>query len=125
MFVPSLGRCLELADLMRLPWGTLPANARQVYYAARPAILELTGKDKLDSNYFTQQILPRYLDEHPDETAAWDIVYDARGHLTEPHTEHIVALGTLDVRGYLASRSTEQGPLVQLNGARWAGPTTD
>src|SRR5688572_24268306 len=38
--------------------GSLPANARQVYYAARPDILRLTGKAKLDSNYFTQTILP-------------------------------------------------------------------
>src|SRR3954469_12634754 len=98
---------------------------RQVYYAARPTILTMTGTDKLASNYFTQSVLPRYLDEHPEETAAWDIVYDARGHLTEPHTGHIVALGTLDVRGYLAPRSTEQRPLVQLNGGGWARATTD
>src|SRR3954469_6540726 len=100
---------------------------RQVYYAARPTILTMTGNDKLASNYFTQTILPRYLDEHPEETAAWDIVYDARGHLTEPHTGRIVALGTLDVRRYLASRGAVQGEaLVQLgDGGRWEGATTD
>jgi hypothetical protein len=35
----------------------LPANARQIMYAARPNILAMTGKDKLDSNYFTQTLL--------------------------------------------------------------------
>jgi hypothetical protein len=29
--------------------GTLPANARQIMYAARTAILELTGKTKLSA----------------------------------------------------------------------------
>src|SRR3954466_5200001 len=84
---------------------------RQVYYAARPTILTMTGNDKLASNYFTQTILPRYLDEHPEKTAAWDIVYDARGHLTEPHTGRLVALGTLDVRGYLVVRRRRKIPV--------------
>jgi hypothetical protein len=106
--------------------GTLPANARQVYYAARPAILALTGKGQLDSNYFTQTLLPRYLDENPEETAGWDVVYDARGHLTEPHTGRIVALGTLDVRGYLAPREAAPGEgLVRLRDGPWQGATTD
>jgi Histidine kinase-, DNA gyrase B-, and HSP90-like ATPase len=38
--------------------GRYPANARQVMYAARPEILRLTGKDKLDDAYFTQVLLP-------------------------------------------------------------------
>lgn len=37
---------------------------------------------------------------HP-EAAAWDVVFDARGHLTEPHTKKTVPLGTLEVRRYL------------------------
>ena len=84
--------------------GTLPASARQIYYAARKAILEGTGRDKLDSQYFTQTILPEYVSawQHREETAAWDITYDARGHFAEPHTGLITPLGTLDVRHYLA-----------------------
>jgi hypothetical protein len=31
------------------------------------------------------------------------VVFDARGHLTEPHTNCVVPLGTLDVRDYLHS----------------------
>jgi len=51
--------------------------------------------------------LPTYVAKHPAETADWDVVCDARGHLWEPHTDHEVALGTLEVRRYLAGRHTD------------------
>ncbi len=59
-------------------------------------------RSDLKSQYFTQTILPQYMASHRQETVDWDVVYDARGHFAEPHTELIVPLGTLDVRGYLA-----------------------
>jgi len=43
--------------------------------------------------------------EHAEEVVAWDVVFDARGHFTEPHTNMVVPLGTLDVRTYLAEVS--------------------
>jgi hypothetical protein len=84
--------------------GRYPATARQVMYAARPLIVDYTDKPlgKDFDSYFTQTLLPEYIREHPDETASWDVVYDARGHFTEPHTKKIVSLGTLHVRRYLA-----------------------
>jgi hypothetical protein len=82
--------------------GRLPANARQIMYAARPLVLELTGgKSWKKSSYFTQKLLPDFLEAHPDLTASWDVVFDDRGHLIEPHTQHRVGLGTLAVRGYI------------------------
>jgi tetratricopeptide (TPR) repeat protein len=42
--------------------GSLPANVRQIMYAARPAILKLTGKEYLDDNYFTQHLLRDYVE---------------------------------------------------------------
>jgi hypothetical protein len=60
----------------------------------------MTGQT-LDDRYFTQQLLPDYVREHPERTADWDIVYDARGHLWEPHTGREVNLGTIGVREYL------------------------
>ena len=81
--------------------GRYPANARQIMYAARPAIQEATG-EALKDTYFTQTLLPDYILEHPEETAGWDVVYDARGHLWEPHTGVEIGLGTIGVRGYLA-----------------------
>jgi hypothetical protein len=73
-------------------------------YAARPSILALTGLSKFSDKYFTQTVLPDYLQANPAETADWDVVYDARGHLLEPHTGEQVALGTIAVRDYLGQR---------------------
>src|SRR5262245_29150280 len=73
--------------------GRYPAHARQIMYAARGEILRITCKETLDDKYFCQMLLPDYLTEHPDETAGWDVVFDARGHFAEPHTKLIVPLG--------------------------------
>lgn len=80
--------------------GRYPANARQIMYAARPAIQERTGQT-LSDVYFTQVLLPDFIREYPDKTAGWDVIYDARGHLWEPHTGEQIGLGTLEVREYL------------------------
>ena len=42
--------------------GKLPANARQLMYAARGHIQKVTGQE-LNANYFTQTLLPDYLTE--------------------------------------------------------------
>ncbi len=80
--------------------GTLPALSRQIMYAARPYIQEKSGKTLRDA-YFTQTLLPDYMEEHPDECADWNVVFDARGHFQEPHTGHEVPLGTIEIRNYL------------------------
>jgi hypothetical protein len=95
-------RTMEAAYLNASSGGGYPAQARQVMYAARGAIQDLTGRI-LDDKHYTQKLLPDYLAEHPEETAAWDVVFDARGHFAEPHTRVIVPLGTIDVRNYLAN----------------------
>jgi hypothetical protein len=94
--------------------GTLPANARQIMYAARGKILELTGLKKFNDAYFTQVLLPDYVTDYADETEDWDVVYDSRGALTEPHTGRRVPLGTIAVREYLGERQPP-GPAVQIN----------
>ena len=81
--------------------GTLPANARQIMYAARPEILALTGQDVLSDQYFTQTLLVNYMQENEDECTDWDVVFSARGHFEEPHTRRSIGLGTLEVRKYL------------------------
>jgi DNA topoisomerase VI subunit B len=87
--------------------GTLPADARQIMYAARGPVIALTGKPTpwKHSSYFTQKLLPDYMDAHPEETKDWDVVFDARGHLVEPHTGHRIDLGTVAVRNYTRSWS--------------------
>lgn len=75
----------------------LPATARQIYYVARPLIQQQTDKP-LSYDYFSQTLLPNFVNEHG---ADWDVVYDDRGHFTEPHTTRVIGLGTLNVRAYL------------------------
>jgi hypothetical protein len=95
---------MEEAYLKASAGGTLPANARQIMYAARPHILSRTGVGRLNDAYFTQTLLPAFMEENPDLTSDWDVVYDARGHLVEPHTNHSLPLGTIHVREYLQRR---------------------
>src|SRR5260370_25627659 len=99
---------MEQAYLKASDNNTLPANARQIMYAARPLILQKTV-DKIWKNdsYFTQGLLPDYIEMHSKETANWDVVYDARGHLTEPHVKESLGLGTLNVRDYIRKWGNE------------------
>jgi DNA topoisomerase VI subunit B len=93
---------------------TLPANARQIMYAARPLVLERTGgRCWKTSNYFTQDLLSAYLEEHPEERMSWDIVYDARGHFREPHTDRRVDLGTMAVRDYIGGWRNDIDPSLE------------
>jgi DNA topoisomerase VI subunit B len=79
-----------------------PANARQIMYSARPRVMVLTeGKCWSRSNYFTQSLLPQFIEANPALTADWDVVFDARGRLIEPHTGKRIELGTLEVRKYI------------------------
>ena len=87
--------------------GTLPAHARQIMYAARPKILEKCDAETFGDQYFTQTLLPDYIEEHGCHN--WNVVYDARGHLYEPHppkdTSVEIGIGTIAVSYYLADRS--------------------
>jgi hypothetical protein len=78
----------------------LPATARQIYYVARPLIEGMTDKP-LSYAYFSQTLLPNYVNEHA-VCSDWDVVYDDRGHFIEPHTRRVIGLGTLNVRGYVS-----------------------
>ena len=93
--------------------GTLPAHARQIMYAARGEIQRLAGRT-LDDQYFTQQLLPDFMNEHPSATAEWDVVFDARGHFHEPHTGRIVPLGTIEVRRHLREVAEHTLPELQV-----------
>ena len=86
---------MEKAYLAASTNDTLPATARQVMYAARPEIQERTDR-KLDDQYFTQTLLPDFIEAHGVE---WDVVFDDRGHFREPHTGHQIGLGRTAGRG--------------------------
>jgi hypothetical protein len=94
----AAAQVMEEAYLKASGNGKLPANARQIMYAARPHIQKETGR-QLDDNYFTQTLLPNYVEENDLD---WNIIYDARGHFIEPHDGERFGIGTLEVRNYLA-----------------------
>jgi len=77
--------------------GKYYANARQIMYAARPEILRQTGRKELLSATF-QTLLKDYIEEREP---AWKIVWDARGHLIEPHTNKMIGLGGREVDKYI------------------------
>jgi hypothetical protein len=93
----AAAQIMEAAYLQASGNGTLPANARQIMYAARGHIQKVTGRP-LDDNYFTQTLLPDYMQE---TGVSWDVIYDARGQFSEPHDGKTFGVGTLEVRNYL------------------------
>jgi hypothetical protein len=79
----------------------LPAKVRQIFYQARPKIMAMTDDKELDYGYFSQTLVPDYIEEHGVDD--WNVVYDARGHFEEPHTNRRIGCGTLEVDNYLAA----------------------
>ncbi len=78
------------------------ALTRQLGYRLRPLIMEegirFTSRTM---KTLTSVLIPRFIIEHPKLTADWDVIYDARGHIIEPHTDEVISLGTVDVREYV------------------------
>jgi hypothetical protein len=89
---------MEEAYLKASANNTLPALARQIYYQARPKIMEMTDDKALVYGYFSQTLLPDYIEL---EGVNWNVVYDARGHLEEPHTDRRIGIGTIEIGNYL------------------------
>src|SRR5262245_26957643 len=89
---------METAYMAASGNGSLPASARQIFYQARPKIMAMTEDKELAYNYFSQTLLPDYIEEHG---VHWNVVYDARGHFLEPHTNRRIGCGTIEVGNYL------------------------
>jgi hypothetical protein len=89
---------MEQAYMAASNGGRLPAMARQIFYQARPKIMAMTDDKELQYNYFSQTLLPDYIEEHG---VSWNVVYDARGHFLEPHTNRSIGCGTIEVGNYL------------------------
>jgi hypothetical protein len=105
---------LEQAYMAASSGGQLPAKARQIYYQARPKVMALTDDRELAYGYFSQDLLPDYIEEHGLD---WDVVYDARGHFEEPHTNRSIGCGTLEVRNYLDAITDAEIEPTALAGA--------
>ena len=95
-------RVIPSAYLKASTNNTLPANARQIMYAARPMIAQLADREigGTFDKYFTQTLLPDFIAKRRPSWAA-KVMFDARGHFIEPHTDREIELGTLEVRDYL------------------------
>lgn len=79
--------------------GRLPASKRQIYYSIRDVFQEMTGQE-LDSQYFSQTLLPQYLNRHDVD---WLVTADPRGTLAIPNASHAVRIpvGTLAIDRHL------------------------
>src|SRR5215831_16893009 len=93
-------RIMEEAYMAASGNGSLPAMARQIYYQARPKIMAMTDDKELAYGYFSQTLLPDYIEERGVD---WNVVYDARGHFEEPHTNRRIGCGTIEVGNYLGA----------------------
>ena len=91
---------LEDAYMAASGAGRLPASARQIFYQARPKIMALTDDKELHYGYFAQTLLPNYIEENDLNR---NVVYDARGHFEEPHTNRLLGCGTIEVDNYLGA----------------------
>jgi hypothetical protein len=60
--------------------------------------MAMTDDKELQYGYFSQTLLPDYIEEHGVD---WNVVYDARGHFEEPHTNRRIGCGTIEVGHYL------------------------
>ena len=78
------------------------AKARQVMYQMRQMVMDAIGKWGGDS-YFTQHLLVDYQREHKKECENWNVRYDARGHMLEPHGGKFFGIGTVETRDYIDS----------------------
>jgi hypothetical protein len=102
----SAWEILEEAYMAASNNNKLPAKARQIYYQARPKIMAMTDDKALAYGYFSQTLLPDYIEEHG---LNWNVVYDARGHFEEPHTNRRIGCGTLEVDNYLRAMKRRPG----------------
>jgi hypothetical protein len=76
--------------------GALPYSVRQLYYKVRPLIQQYTSRE-LKYAYFTPALVTEYEDEYGSLAG---LIYDARGHLYEPHNGTELSLGTTEVDEY-------------------------
>jgi Topoisomerase 6 subunit A/Spo11, Toprim domain len=105
---------LEDAYMAASSNGALPAMARQIYYQARPKIMAMTDDKELAYAYFSQTLLPDYIEEHGVD---WNVVYDARGHFEEPHTNRRIGCGTIEVGNYLRAMCEPDIAPAEFSGA--------
>ena len=107
--------------------GAYPVLSQQLFYAARPTILKLTGKDELnpgERSRFCYTLLPQFVQENAELTADWGVLYKPRGELIEPHTYRRIGLGTTEVASYRARWTNGIAPDYELDVGDWLPDTS-
>jgi hypothetical protein len=84
-------------------------------HVRRAAVHPEGGRWELQSKYFTQVLLPDYIEEFG--CYHWKTGYDPRGHLVEPHDGKILSLGTAEVRHFLKDIRDPVHMAAELTGA--------
>jgi hypothetical protein len=89
--------------------GKYSVSKRQFYYAVRDQFRKQTGSP-IDSKYFCQDLLVRYMNRHPEETAKWKVTADPRGTFVIPNAGHPVRIpcGTIQIDSHLAAHGGTQ-----------------
>ena len=72
---------------------------RMLMYRCRPEILRLTRRDSFEYSTFVSA-LHDFIDDHPEQTADWQILYDNRGHFILP-CGYEFGLGTQAVNDFI------------------------
>jgi hypothetical protein len=95
--------------------GRYTVDKRQFYYAVRDEFLKATGRE-ITAKYFSQNLLVKYMNQHPGETAAWKITASPRGTLTIPNTgsDTRIPCGTIAVEEHLSAAGKMFRPFDEL-----------
>lgn len=88
--------------------GTLPASKRQIYYAAREAFHQATGREIKQQR--CNMLLLQYMNTHRALTSSWRVTADPRGTLFIPNTfqETRIPCGTLDIDRHLETMNVDE-----------------
>jgi hypothetical protein len=97
--------------------GRYTVDKRQFYYAVRDQFQEATGRE-ITARYFSDNLMIKYMNLHPAETADWKITASPRGTLTIPNTGHDLRIpcGTIAIGEHLRKASVAHGPFDDLKG---------
>lgn len=97
--------------------GRYTVDKRQFYYAVRDEFREKTGRE-IAADYFSQNLLVKYMNQHPDETAGWKITASPRGTLSIPNTGRDLRIpcGTVAIEEHLRKAQTAWEPFDDVDG---------
>jgi hypothetical protein len=115
-FTDVAGRILPAGYAHASGNGRYTVDKRQLYYAVRDQFLEATGRE-IEACYFSENLLVKYMNQHPEATTHWKITASPRGTLSIPNTGHDLRIpcGTLAIEAYLEHAGAARGAFEDLS----------